>query len=97
MRGGVALPKAVLPHRFAPCIHIKEDYMDYLERLDRMDEHLKKHPHDYQTVIARLKLVSDIYDHQVEKKRNERLRRLSEIKKRLREEDEAKYGKKFDE
>lgn len=58
-----------------------------------MDEHLKRHPHDYQTVIARLKLGSDIYDHEVKKVRDMRLKRLAEIRKKLREEDEA-HGSK---
>lgn len=62
--------------------------MDYIGKLKRMDEHLKVHPSDYQTVISRMKLASDIYDHQMERKKHERLKRLSEIKKRLREEDE---------
>lgn len=53
-----------------------------------MDEHLKKHPHDYQTVISRMKLASDIYDHQMRKSVNARLSRLAEIKRRLKEEDE---------
>lgn len=70
--------------------------MDYIEKLKRMDEHLKRHPHDYQTVIAKMKLASDIYDHQLKRKRDERLKRLAEIKKELREEDEA-HGYKFDE
>lgn len=57
-----------------------------------MDEHLKEHPHDYQTVISRMKVASDVYDHEMQKMTHRRLQRLSEIKKRLREEDE-KYGK----
>lgn len=64
--------------------------MDYLKKLDRMDEHLKRHPHDYQTVIARLKLASRAYDHEVHKVASMRLQRLSEIKRRLREEDECR-------
>ena len=89
--GGVAYPSSP-PPPLIPCTYIRKTKMDYIERLDRMDEHLRQHPHDYQTVIARLKLASDIYDHQVEKQRNMRLKRLSEIKKRLREEDIA-HGK----
>lgn len=62
-----------------------------------MDEHLSRHPHDYQTVIARLKLASKAYDYEVKKKRDERLKRLAEIKKKLREEDEERYGKERNE
>lgn len=80
-----------------PALATKEKAkMDYIEKLERMDEHLKRHPHDYQTVIAKMKLASDIYDHQLKRKRDERLKRLAEIKRRLREEDEA-HGYKFDE
>lgn len=57
-----------------------------------MDEHLKRHPRDYQTVIARLKTASDMYDHNVVKQRHMRLKKLAEIKKQLREEDIA-HGK----
>ena len=63
--------------------------MDYVKKLDRMDEHLKRHPHDYQTVIARFKTASEAYDYVKKKQRDERLKRLAEIKKKLREEDEA--------
>ena len=63
--------------------------MDYVKKLDRMDEHLKRHPHDYQTVIARLKTASEAYDYVKKKQRDERLKRLAEIKRMLREEDEA--------
>lgn len=64
--------------------------MDYIEKLQKMDEHLKRHPCDYQTVIARLKLASDIYDHQKEKQKHERLKRLADIKKKLKEEDDGR-------
>ena len=71
--------------------------MDYEKKLQTMDEHLSRHPHDYQTVIARLKLASEAYDYEVKKKRDERLKRLAEIKKKLREEDEERYGKERNE
>lgn len=71
--------------------------MDYTKKLQTMDEHLSRHPHDYQTVIARLKLASKAYDYEVKKKRDERLKRLAEIKKKLREEDEERYGKERNE
>ena len=71
--------------------------MDYEKKLQTMDEHLSRHPHDYQTVIARLKLASEAYDYAVKRKRDERLKRLAEIKKKLREEDEERYGKERNE
>ncbi len=63
--------------------------MDYVKKLTRMDEHLERHPHDYQTVIARLKLASRAVDYERHKKACMRLKRLAEIKRQLREEDEA--------
>lgn len=56
--------------------------MDYKDKLDRMTEHLAEHPHDYQTVISRLKLASSIYDHEMERKKHARLKRLAEVKRR---------------
>lgn len=66
--------------------------MDNIAKLKRMDEHLAKHPADYQTVIARLKTISDIYEHRGDKVKIERLKRLAEIKRKMREEDKQ-YGK----
>lgn len=57
-----------------------------------MDKHLAEHPHDYQTVIARLKTASEAYDHQQRKASVPRLQRLAEIKRQLREEDRI-HGK----
>ena len=70
--------------------------MDYIQKLERMDEHLKRHPHDYQTVIARLKLASEAIDYERHKRASMRLKRLAEIKRQLREEDES-HGYKFNE
>ena len=60
--------------------------MVYAEKLQRIDRHLEEHPHDYQSVIARLKLQSDIIDHQMQKQRSMRLKRLSEIRRKRRKE-----------
>lgn len=68
--------------------------MDYAEKLDRMDRHLAEHPHDYQTVIARLKTASKAYDHEQRKKSVARLKRIAEIRRQLREED-IKHGNKY--
>lgn len=54
---------------------------------------MARHPSDYQTVIARLKVISDIYEHRGDQVKIERLRKLAEIKRRMREEDKI-YGKR---
>ena len=65
--------------------------MDYVKKLERMDEHLKEHPHDYQTVISRLKTASDAYEHQRKRQRNWRLKRVAEVRRQLKEiEDSGK-------
>lgn len=64
--------------------------MNYEEKLYRMDKHLKEHPHDYQTVVSRLKVASQAYEHRMKQSRNERLKTIAEIRKRLKEEDECR-------
>lgn len=59
--------------------------MDYKAKLERMDNHLREHPHDYQTVISRLKVASDAYDYQQKKKVDMRLKRVAEVRKQLKE------------
>lgn len=51
--------------------------MDYEAKLKRIDEHLKKNPHDYQTVIARIKLNSDYIERQRKQKVYERLKKVA--------------------
>lgn len=59
-------------------------------RIERIEEHLKEHPSDYQAVIALLKQRSEL----IEKKRREReiqmLRRIAECRKELNEKRELK-------
>lgn len=55
--------------------------MDYISKLDRMDAHLTKHPKDYQTVIARLKLYSKAVDHQRKQSVNERLKKVAQYRR----------------
>lgn len=57
--------------------------MDYAEKLKRMDEHLKRHPHDYQTVISRLKVASQYIDYQRRQKTISRLRNIAKYRKML--------------
>lgn len=59
--------------------------MDYAKKLDRMDRHLAEHPHDYQTVIAKLKLASKAFDHQQRMASVTRLKRLTEVRRQLKE------------
>lgn len=64
--------------------------MDYFEKIKRMDEHLAEHPHDYQTVIARLKTASKAYESERNKLKSERLKRVAEIRKQLKEIDDGR-------
>lgn len=59
--------------------------MDYKAKIERMDNHLKDHPHDYQTVIARLKLASEAFDYEQRKKVVMRLKRVAEVRRQLKE------------
>lgn len=59
--------------------------MDYQKKLERMDEHLRMHPNDYQTVIARLKTASDAYEHDLYKRKIYRMKRLAEVRRQLKE------------
>lgn len=83
--GEALVIKQFLPHCSLPCIHIRKNDMDYAQKLDRMDKHLEEHPHDYQTVIARLKTQSDMIDHEMRKSRCKRLKRLAEIRRKRKE------------
>lgn len=73
---------AVLSHR--PPLS-KEKSMNYAEKIERMDAHLARHPQDYQTVVARLKTVSDAYEHEAYKRRLYRLKRVAEVRRQLKE------------
>lgn len=58
--------------------------MDYIEKLDRMDRHLKEHPNDYQTVISRMKTYSEAVETERRHYRDHRLARLAEIRRQRR-------------
>ena len=60
--------------------------MDYREKLDRMDAHLKEHPKDYQTVIARMKTYSKYVDHVRRQAVIERLKNVAKYRRELNEE-----------
>lgn len=59
--------------------------MDYFKKLEQMDNHLKRHPKDYQTVISRMKVASDAYDYELKKRRDRRLARLAEVRRQMKE------------
>lgn len=63
--------------------------MNYLERLERLDNHIREHPKDYQAVIARLKTKSDAYEHSMYLRKIERLQQVAEIRRKRKED---KYG-----
>lgn len=56
--------------------------MDYAAKLDRLDKHIKEHPKDYQSVVARMKTYSDAVEHGMYLRRVERMRRLAEIRRK---------------
>ena len=65
--------------------------MDYERKLRRLDEHLAEHPSDYQAVISRLKVRSDAIEHQIYMRKIDRLKRIAEVKKQVKE---GRYGKR---
>lgn len=61
--------------------------MDYTDKLERLDRHIKEHPKDYQSVIARMKTYSDAVEHEMYLKRIERIKKVERYRKQ--------YGEKF--
>lgn len=55
--------------------------MDYKDKLERLDEHLKRHPKDYQSVIARMKTYSDAAEHELYLRRVERLKKVAKYRR----------------
>lgn len=55
--------------------------MDYVDKLERLDKHLKQHPKDYQSVIARMKTFSDAVEHEMYLKRIERIKKVERYRK----------------
>ena len=60
--------------------------MDYIEKLDRLDKHIKDNPTDYQAVISRLKTQSKAIDYYRKKQVNMRLKRVAEIRRKYEQE-----------
>lgn len=59
--------------------------MKYLQRVERLEEHLKEHPTDYQAVIAHMIAKSDLIEHGRYLQTIERQKRLAEIRRRRHE------------
>lgn len=56
--------------------------MNYEEKMNRIIKHLEDHPHDYQSKISLMKLNSRRIDTERRHAMIERLRNLSEIRRR---------------
>ena len=54
-----------------------------MEKLERMEEHLKRHPNDYQTAISFLKNRSKEFDRQRKKVQDKRKKEIAFYKRRL--------------
>ena len=55
--------------------------MDYNEKLKRLDNHIARHPKDYQSVIARMKTYSDAVEHDMYLRKIARLKRVAEYRR----------------
>lgn len=64
--------------------------MKYIEKVERLEEHLKEHPTDYQAVVALLKRRSDLIEHRAWLKMIERRKKVAEIRKQRKEMQDAK-------
>lgn len=64
--------------------------MKYIERVERLEEHLKEHPTDYQAVIALLKRRSDLIEHRAWLRMIERKKAVAEVRRQRREKEDAK-------
>lgn len=59
--------------------------MDYIEKLNRINEHLKNHPNDYQSVISRMKIYGKAIDNERRLKTIERLKNVARYRRELNE------------
>lgn len=64
--------------------------MKYIEKVERLESHLKEHPTDYQAVVALLKRRSDLIEHRAWLKMIERRKKVAEIRKQRKEMQDAK-------
>ena len=69
----------------------KDDTMEkHIARVERLTEHVKSHPSDYQAVIALLKARSDMIEHRAWLAMVEKKKRIAEIKRQRKERQNAK-------
>lgn len=54
-----------------------------MEKLERMEEHLKRHPNDYQTAISFLKNRSNEFDKERRHRQNKMRKDIAMYKRRL--------------
>lgn len=59
--------------------------MDYKNAIKRVEQHLKEHPSDYQSVISLLKLRSKKIDKDIEQRRIDKMKRIAECRRKLNE------------
>ena len=62
--------------------------MDYEKKITNMRKHLSDNPADYQTVISLLKLNSKRISHERKVKQDMRSRRVAEMRKMLKENED---------
>lgn len=55
--------------------------MDYNKKLEKLDNHIKRHPKDYQSVISRMKTYSDAVEHEMYMRKVTRLKRIAEYRR----------------
>lgn len=64
--------------------------MDIATKVERLEEHLKEHPTDYQAVIALLKRRSDLIEHVAWLRMIERKKKIAEVRRQRKEKQNAK-------
>ena len=55
--------------------------MDYNEKLKKLDNHIARHPKDYQSVISRMKTYSDAVEHEMYLRKIARLKRVAKYRR----------------
>lgn len=60
--------------------------MDYMDKLERLDNHIRRHPKDYQSKIAWMKTYSDAVEHEMYLRKVERLKRVAKYRREYEQE-----------
>lgn len=63
--------------------------MDYVEKARKLEEHISKHPTDYQAVIAHLIMRSKAFEHEKHMQMIERRKRVAEFRRKLDEQEQS--------